>query len=1017
LACNLEHLGRAKEAELLHRKALAIEEEVLGQQHPDTASCYSNLALNIQDQGRAQEAEPLHRKALAIREEGLGPRHPDTALSYNNLATNLQAQGRAQEAELLHRKALAIREEVLGPRHADTAFSYENLASTLDSQGRAREAEPLLHKALAVRAEVLGPRHPDTAQSYHRLAVNLDSQGRYKEAEQLKRQALAINEEVLGPKHPDTAESYHGLAYSLADQGRTKEAELFNRKALAIREKVLGPKHPQTALSYNNLAFDLLTQGRAVEAEPLIRQALTIREQVQGPQHPDTAQSLSMLGVTLGTLGRPREAEPLLRRALAIKVEVLGPLHPATVLSFNNLAGNLQSQGRVKEAESLWQAGVDGVEATRLRLASSAHDKAAAIHAEPHLGLAVCRARLGDPSRGWAAAEAALARGLLDDLALRTTLPTTAEELRRDRERGARIDVLDRLLPPLLTREKLDEDDRRRRDELLHERQTLDNQAASAVAERSSRNVLPLADVQAALAADAALVFWVDLPAGGDHWGCVLRPQGLPVWVSLKGTGPQGSWTKDDHRLPRLLRENLALGEPDAERQARQLAAQRLVPLEPHLAASAHLPAVRQLIVVPVGHMAGVPVEVLTNRYRISYAPSGSVLTRLRKKHRPLESPSLLALGDPDFTNQEAGPPPEPPRHGLYVALVLPGSNAARAGLRNGDVLLTYSGQKLTTRSDLKVAEVGTTVPVSVWREGKVLDQFRVDPGKLGIIITEDAPAVALRKRRELDLLADARERSDTRPLPGTRLEVTALASLLPREKATLLLGSRASEQELDNLARTGKRKGYRLLHLATHGNVDPVSAAQSALLLARDRLPEVEEQNRLRGAGQKVPTGRLTAGDIAETWDLDADLVVLSACQTGLGPDGRGEGLLGFSQVLLGKGARSLLLSLWKVDDTATALLMTRFYQNLLGKRDGLKAGLPKAEALQEAKQWLRSLPRAEVEHLAGALAKGVVRSEEEPAGRVLPAAVPVAPLPAGPAPFAHPRYWAAFILIGDPD
>jgi CHAT domain-containing protein len=165
------------------------------------------------------------------------------------------------------------------------------------------------------------------------------------------------------------------------------------------------------------------------------------------------------------------------------------------------------------------------------------------------------------------------------------------------------------------------------------------------------------------------------------------------------------------------------------------------------------------------------------------------------------------------------------------------------------------------------------------------------------------------------------------------------------------------------------------------------------------------------------VPTGRLSVETIAREWELDADLVVLSACETALGPDGGGEGLLGFSQVLLGRGARSLLLSLWKVDDTATALLMARFYQNLLGQRDGLKGPLPKAEALQEAKRWLRGLPRAGVEKLAGQLARGEVRAKEEPKTPLSPSGVPRPALPAGDRPFAHPRYWAAFILIGDPE
>jgi CHAT domain-containing protein len=349
------------------------------------------------------------------------------------------------------------------------------------------------------------------------------------------------------------------------------------------------------------------------------------------------------------------------------------------------------------------------------------------------------------------------------------------------------------------------------------------------------------------------------------------------------------------------------------------------------------------------------------------------------------------------------------------LALVLPGGNATKNGLRGGDVLLRYGGAKLTSKADLKISTEGDPVPVVVWRDGKVLDGLRLDPGKLGVVASDDPPAVALRKRRALDLLADVRRGGDEPgPLPGTRLEVEALAALLPEGKTTALLGSKASEQELDALAARGQLKQFRLLHLATHGKVDPTSAAHSALLLARDRLPGVEEQTRLAAAGKKVPTGRMSAETIARQWRLDADLVALSACETALGPDGGGEGLLGFSQVLLGKGARSLLLSLWKVDDTATALLMTRFYQNLLGKRGGLDRPLPKAEALREAKAWLRTLPRAEVERLAEKLAAGAVRASEEPK---TPAAPKKPAVPAGDAPFAHPRYWAAFILLGDPE
>ena len=140
--------------------------------------------------------------------------------------------------------------------------------------------------------------------------------------------------------------------------------------------------------------------------------------------------------------------------------------------------------------------------------------------------------------------------------------------------------------------------------------------------------------------------------------------------------------------------------------------------------------------------------------------------------------------------------------------------------------------------------------------------------------------------------------------------------------------------------------KAFRYLHFATHGESDPRHAYRSALILAPD--PD-------RSADPLAfdSDGTITAEQIARTWELDADLVVLSACESGLGLAAGGEGYLGFAQPLFAKGARSLVLSLWKVDDDATALLMTRFYQNLLGARAGLKSPMPKAEALAEAKAW----------------------------------------------------------------
>jgi CHAT domain-containing protein len=183
-------------------------------------------------------------------------------------------------------------------------------------------------------------------------------------------------------------------------------------------------------------------------------------------------------------------------------------------------------------------------------------------------------------------------------------------------------------------------------------------------------------------------------------------------------------------------------------------------------------------------------------------------------------------------------------------------------------------------------------------------------------------------------------------------------------------------------------------------------------VILTQTGLPDPLEQVLKH---KPVFDGRLLVREIQRGWELKAALVTLSACETALGREGGGEGYVGFTQALLMSGTRSVCLSLWKVDDTATALLMQRFYANLLGKRKGLTQPLPKAEALREAKSWLRGLRRAEVVTLMAELSGGIDRSKGAKARRPADAVIPAGS--ENDHPYASPHFWAAFVLSGDPD
>jgi CHAT domain-containing protein/Tfp pilus assembly protein PilF len=1006
LAVNLGAQGKHREAEPLLRKVLKIKREALGERHRSTALSSSNLAGNLDAQGKYREAEALYHVVLDVFREVHGEKHPATATGYSNLGGNLSSQGKYIEAEALYRKAHSIFRQVLGEMHPSTATSLNNVAAMLNDQSKYGEAEPLYRKALEVRRKVLGGRHPDTAASYQSLASNLNIQGQYPEAELLYRKALEIRRRLLGEMHPETASSYASLALCLDNQGKYAAASRLFQKALEIRRQVRGEIHPDTASSYTGVAFNLASQDRHLQAEPFYRKALDIRRQALGEMHPLTMQSFNNVGFNLQMQGKYREAEPLLRKALASCRQVLGEIHLHTAQSYKNVAGNLYAQGKFGEAADLFRAAWYAEEHSRLRAATSGFDRALfrARDLSASTALASCLVRLKQPREAWLQAETGLALRLLDDLADETSEPAGKEDIARHQ----RLEQINRLLLPLLTAEKLSPSQQQERDGLLAERQHLEAMLAREAAQRSAKRVWPLERIQKQLPADAAILLPIDTMLG--HWTCIVRSSGDPVWVALTGSGLRHEWTEEDNGLVSLTLRTLqdpSRDETARQRLLEQLNRQRLAPLQPLLGANGKLPAVRHLLMIPAGDMAPVPLEALTDRYRVSYIPCATVFARFMERHRPLKADSLLALGDPAFMVAKPRQP-DPPAHGLLVRVVLPGGGAARAGLLPGDVLLSYDGTSLKTAADLHVTR--EPAPVVLWRNGKELTR-RLPGGPLGASLDRRPAGEAVRAWWESSLAS----RGDKKypPLPGTRLEVETLSKLV--NNTIRLTGSAASEQSLRQLASSGKLKSFRLLHLATHGEANPASPDQTCLVLAQDKLPaRLDDAVSAILCGDKPLDGRLTVGTIRKTWQLDADLVVLSACESGRGKETSSAGVLGFTQALLAKGARSVVLSRWKVDDSATTLLMLRFYENLLGKRDGLKQGMKRAEALQEAKDWLRTLSRREAERLVARLSGGVLRGT---IGAAPPEAKGnVVKLPAGDRPYASPYYWSAFVLIGDP-
>ncbi len=350
---------RLAAAEPLMRRALEIDEDAFGPEHPRVITEANNLAQLLHTTNRLEEAEPLMRRALGLSEQAFGPQHTAVAISLNNLAQLLQDTNRLDEAEPLLRRAIEIDEQCGDSQDPRIATKLSNLSQVLKATGRFAEAEPLMRRALDIDETHFGPQHHSVSRDLNNLALLLEETNRLAEAEPLLRRALDIDAETFGPEHPNVAGDLSNLAALLQATNRLQEAEPLIRRALEIDEQTYGPKHPKVSIRLNNLAQLLQSTNRLDEAEPPMRRALEIDEQSFGPEHPNVATRLSNLAVLLHSTNRLDEAESLMRRALEIDEQAFGPEHPSVALRLNNLAQMLNTADRLDEAEPLMRRALE----------------------------------------------------------------------------------------------------------------------------------------------------------------------------------------------------------------------------------------------------------------------------------------------------------------------------------------------------------------------------------------------------------------------------------------------------------------------------------------------------------------------------------------------------------------------------------------------------------------------------------------------------------------------------------
>jgi len=956
LASLYDAQGAYARAEPLYREALAIRKKVLGETHLDYAATLNTLGILYVAQGDYRQAEPLLGQALAIRKKIFGEMSAEYALTLNYLADLYRLQSDYSRAESLYRQALAIRKKVLGEADASYGQSLNNLAVLYVTQAKYDRAEPLLREYQEICRKVLGEAHPSYSSALNNLAIVYEGLGDDARAETLLRQAAEIAKKASGEAHPSYALELSNLASLYKSQKDYTRAEKLYQQALDIDKKALGELHPQYASILNSLAGIYESRGAYDRAEPLLREAVGIRRNALGEAHPDYALSLTNLAGLHFAQGEYAEAERWYREALAVRKKALGDANIVYADSLNDLARLYRSQGEEARAEPMYRQALEIYEGHFGRTVSGLSERQQLLLAKSlrwqldgYLSVTeTAHAGAVDVYRhvlGWKGAvylRQYASRAAHDRPELKPLFDNLAAI-------SIRLSNLALRIPDAKGRDEWE----RQISLLSEQKETIERDLGKKSAEfRQQQALLNMTpdELQKRLATKTALLDFL------EYSSRVPQPQ------------KPGQWRTERRLVVFIVR---------CDRPIVRIDLGAVKPLE-----DATESWRREIL-----HDAGVSEEASANQTASDQKPPQQLLVEAiwRPLQKSLDGVETVLVSPDGVLNQVplAALPGKSPGTYLVEELKLAVVPVPRLISTLFDEAQDAKREQTASRASGDNDSLLIVGDVS----------YGARPGKPDGVLVGSRSAV--RGNRTGSLLFPALEfsRSEMVTIRDTFEE------RFPDAKVRTLRGDRATE---DAFRREAPQ--CRWMHLATHGFFAPpdLKSALAATKADKDNDRGVQfgrqgisdfNPGLLSGlalSGANVPAnadeddGILTAVEVAGLDLHGVDLVVLSACETGLGKVAGGEGVLGLQRAFQLSGAKTAVTSLWKIPDRSTSQLMQRFYENLWKRK------LSKVDALREAQIWMLKEGRQR--------GLDIEDGSKKPTSRRLP-----------------PKYWAAFVLSGD--
>ncbi len=934
-------LGKFKEALQFYTQAKNIRAKVLGKEHPQFASSLNNLAALHDDMGEFDLALPLYLEAKSVRAKSVGSNTADYAQSLNNLASLYQKMGNFEIAVPLYKQAISIYGKTLGSSHPKYAQTLNNLAYLYQRMGDFEQALSLNIEARNNYEKAVGREHPSFANAMNNMASIYERMGDYDLALPLYIQTKDIFEKILEPSHPQFTVPMNNLAGLYYKMKEYNKALPLYIKSKDIREKVLGKNHPQFTTALNNLAALYKAKGNLDKALPLFIQAKDIRKRVLGETHPLYALSINNLASLYMEMGNYELALPLYIEAKNIRREILGKNHPDYAFSLNNLAvihekigdWNLAWEylGKAMNSSSGLNLTHDWTKTWADKLVNNSY--ASNLHLEEMIySLSIAYSFLDHDTSVENSVEK---QRLVSDLALallsnqRNLVANESDKLRMLTKSTDWLQNSLKVLTPEIDISKAFNLSDQNKSVLLL--QAIKSEAAYGLGEipdslvwQNKKLLKKQNEIQARLlerkSEETKRKLIDDLNQVNNDIDDFVKKikKDYPKYHKLKYQ--QIDVKVED--IQKLIDDKTALLEyviSDSILHAFVIQKDKIHWHQIPVTATLLKNNIKKFHAL-LSSYDQIEEESRTNDYmQLAHWFFKTTLAEALKGLQEIDN--LIIIPDGELA------------HLPFESFLTQEVNQDQ-----GFAELPYL---------LKDYNISYNYSASLWKENKSNKKQENNGEIFALAANYQNKADSTTLRGRLPSLRSLRDALG--PLPAARQEVEQLALTY---RGYFGFDSLASERNLIE-----KIGNYAIIHLAMHGILDEKRPILSSLALTED--------------GDSLHDNFWQAHEISKM-ELNADLVVLSACETGFGRFEKGNGVASIARAFMYAGVPALVVSLWQVNDASTAIVMQNFYANLA-------KGQSKAAALRQAK----------LDYLQEAASEN-----------------PIA---------AHPAFWSPFILIGD--